>query len=138
MPHQCCTCHDLENSISTSVEIPDKDTLKNLKNITDLINRDSKNDSKLTSALNRLENFIKEIHRLAPTRVQTHKRRRSLSHSDDSSMNVKIQRTTKPPIQTCRDAFISKIRPARKNFTTGSILRSTSLHPTLPNRSNIH
>ncbi|CAF4514416.1 unnamed protein product [Rotaria sp. Silwood2] len=60
MPRQCCTCDNPDNQTLISVLIDDKDKLMNLKNLTDQIDRDKNNNSKLVLSLNRLENFIKE------------------------------------------------------------------------------
>lgn len=118
MPRQCCTCQDVEKLTSTSVDIPDKETLKNLKNLTDQIDRDKQKDSKLVLALNRLENFIKENRGPEPTPVPTvvENRRSPMSSDDDdddddSSYEMEVDEET-----------VSKPKKPAKPLKTGIFL----------------
>ena len=58
MPHRCCTCHSTDTL--TPVVLENREQLTKLKALTDRIDQDTANKSRLTLSLNRLENFLKE------------------------------------------------------------------------------
>ncbi|CAF3685445.1 unnamed protein product [Rotaria socialis] len=60
MPHQCCTCANVDNQTLITVILDGKDKLINLKKLTDQIDRDKNGNPKLIQSLNKLENFIRE------------------------------------------------------------------------------
>ncbi|CAF3455860.1 unnamed protein product [Rotaria sp. Silwood2] len=60
MPRQCCTCNDVGQQTSNSVSIDRKNKLMKLKILTDQIDRDKTNDSKLLLSLYRFKKIRKK------------------------------------------------------------------------------
>ncbi|CAF1010540.1 unnamed protein product [Rotaria magnacalcarata] len=58
MPHQCCTCANVDNQTLITVILDDTDKLVNLKKLTDQIDRDKNCNPKLIQSLNKFKNLI--------------------------------------------------------------------------------